>query len=199
MTSVTRRAVARWRATDDVVAHHLATTENAIFQLRSHRFGHRRRGDVDLLRAMGDRLGFGVSTVTPRRDESGLVCSSTRVRTALAEGRLDDAAAVLGRPCEVRGKSVRLSDGTVTLPIGSHQRPRAGTYDVAVTPERGNSACWTAARRAAVHFSDDTDPPSAFVFPRDGWVPPAPELRVRVLGLLMPEAGNAAAGHTVVT
>lgn len=67
-------------------------------------FGHRRGGNVPLLQAMGAELGFDVLglTLVPDPDE-GQVVSSTRVRDLLATGRVAAAAALLGRPHEVRG------------------------------------------------------------------------------------------------
>jgi riboflavin kinase/FMN adenylyltransferase len=71
-------------------------------------FGHRRAGNVDLLRAMGGELGFeveGLELVDAEgrpADEAGRV-SSTRIRHALVEGDLEQANALLGRAHEVRG------------------------------------------------------------------------------------------------
>ena len=67
-------------------------------------FGRRRRGNVALLRQEGARLGFevvGLGLV----DVPGVAgpVSSTAIRRLLEAGRLDDAAALLGRPYEVRG------------------------------------------------------------------------------------------------
>jgi len=75
-------------------------------------FGHRRRGHVDLLEDLGADLGFTVhgrrlvgADGAPARDDAQV--SSTAIRRALAEGRLDDANHMLGRPHEVRGPVVR--------------------------------------------------------------------------------------------
>jgi len=58
------------------------------------RFGHGRRGDLDLLA----RLGFDVRRV-PRVDN----VSSSHVRALLAGGDVEHAAKLLGRPAEVEG------------------------------------------------------------------------------------------------
>jgi riboflavin kinase/FMN adenylyltransferase len=71
-------------------------------------FGHKRSGNVDLLRTMGAELGFdveGLELVDAQgrpADEAGRV-SSTRIRHALVEGDLERANALLGRAHEVRG------------------------------------------------------------------------------------------------
>jgi riboflavin kinase/FMN adenylyltransferase len=74
-------------------------------------FGHRRRGDVALLREMGAELGFEVVGIDlvgadgAPAAEAGRV-SSTAIRQALARGDLATAATMLGRPHEVRGEVV---------------------------------------------------------------------------------------------
>jgi riboflavin kinase/FMN adenylyltransferase len=70
-------------------------------------FGHRRAGNVELLRTMGADLGFevvGHELVGLGAGSSieGPV-SSTRIRRALTDGDLLSANAMLGRPHEVRG------------------------------------------------------------------------------------------------
>jgi len=67
------------------------------------RFGARRQGDFALLEREGARLGFGVEAM-PTLADGGVRVSSSAVREALAEGRLDDAAALLGRPYSIAGR-----------------------------------------------------------------------------------------------
>lgn len=71
-----------------------------------HRFGHRAAGNVDLLRELGPELGFTVEVVGEVHDAGGERISSTRIREALTEGRVEDAGAMLGRPVEVIGEVV---------------------------------------------------------------------------------------------
>ena len=66
------------------------------------RFGHRRAGDVARLRELGAARGFAVRAV-PKLVVEGSVCSSTRIRTALAAGDVRLAARLLGYSFEVRG------------------------------------------------------------------------------------------------
>jgi riboflavin kinase/FMN adenylyltransferase len=68
-------------------------------------FGHRRGGNVPLLQRMGAELGFDVLGIKLVGD--GEAVSSTRIRALLAEGRVDEAAQLLGRPHEVRGVVIR--------------------------------------------------------------------------------------------
>ena len=69
-------------------------------------FGHQRRGDVALLRTMGAELGFEVDGIELLASASAgaTAVSSTAIRQALAEGNLDVANRMLGRPHEVRGE-----------------------------------------------------------------------------------------------
>lgn len=72
-------------------------------------FGHKRGGDVALLERMGTDLGFevvGLGLVAPESDPAHEPYSSTRVRSLLAAGDVAGAAAMLGRPHEVRGTVV---------------------------------------------------------------------------------------------
>lgn len=69
-------------------------------------FGHRREGDLALLQRLGGELGFeaaAVEAVTWRGER----ISSTRVRRALGEGKVEDAVEMLGRPHSVRGRIAR--------------------------------------------------------------------------------------------
>jgi riboflavin kinase/FMN adenylyltransferase len=69
-------------------------------------FGYRRHGDVPLLQLMGAELGFetiGLGLVAAPGSDTGVPFSSTRIRELIAAGDVAAAAAMLGRPHEVRG------------------------------------------------------------------------------------------------
>jgi riboflavin kinase / FMN adenylyltransferase len=72
-------------------------------------FGHGRRGNVALLRKLGEQYGFEVVGVGLTGDTTGGTepVSSTRIRTLVAAGDVEGAAALLGRPHQVRGPVVR--------------------------------------------------------------------------------------------
>jgi len=75
-------------------------------------FGHQRRGNVELLQRMGADLGFDVTGIRLLGTEEvggdgAHPVSSTRIRQLLAEGAVEEAAALLGRPHQVRGRVVR--------------------------------------------------------------------------------------------
>lgn len=69
------------------------------------RYGARRMGDLQSLTEAGRRLGFEVAVI-PAVAAGGERISSTRVREALREGNLAEAARLLGRPYSICGRVV---------------------------------------------------------------------------------------------
>jgi riboflavin kinase/FMN adenylyltransferase len=67
------------------------------------RYGARRAGDAESLRAAGKRLGFEVATLG-NVEAGGSRISSTRVRDALARADFAAAADLLGRPYAICGR-----------------------------------------------------------------------------------------------
>jgi riboflavin kinase/FMN adenylyltransferase len=69
-------------------------------------FGHDRAGNFSLLRALGGRYGFRAEKIDPVRYKD-FVVSSTRIRRLIAEGRVDEAGALLGHQYYIDGTVVR--------------------------------------------------------------------------------------------
>jgi riboflavin kinase / FMN adenylyltransferase len=71
-------------------------------------FGHQRRGNVGLLREVGQAAGFEVDGIEllASKEEGVEAISSTAIRAALGAGDLASANRMLGRPHEVRGTVV---------------------------------------------------------------------------------------------
>ncbi|MGE0096923.1 MAG: bifunctional riboflavin kinase/FAD synthetase [Hydrogenophaga sp.] len=69
------------------------------------RFGAQRAGDYAMLDAAGTRQGFDVARMQSY-EVHGLRVSSSAVREALGAGRMDDVAALLGRPYSISGHVV---------------------------------------------------------------------------------------------
>jgi riboflavin kinase/FMN adenylyltransferase len=111
-----------------------------------HGFGRGRTGDVDTLREIGAAVGFGVHVVRALRTDGDAI-SSTKIRRALAEGRVEDAALALGRPYSLRGPVVR-GDGrgralgfpTANIQITDPDKmlPQEGVYAVCGTLRDGS-------------------------------------------------------------
>ena len=102
------------------------------------RFGARRAGDYAMLDAAGSRMRFDVARMNSYQVH-GLRVSSSAVRQALGQGRMDDVAALLGRPYSISGHVVHgrklgreLGFRTVNLRF-SHWKPAAsGIFAVQV-------------------------------------------------------------------
>ncbi|MCB1056022.1 MAG: bifunctional riboflavin kinase/FAD synthetase [Acidobacteria bacterium] len=97
-------------------------------------FGHQRKGDVAMLQRLGSEMGFtavGVDEVVT----SGERISSSRIRRAILEGRVEAATDLLGRPHAIRGKVVRgdrmgkrLGWPTINLDPKGNLLPADGVY-----------------------------------------------------------------------
>lgn len=68
-------------------------------------FGKGRTGTLERMRALGTRRGFSVIAVDPLIVD-GAPVSSSRIRAALAEGAVDVASRLLGRPAYLEGTVV---------------------------------------------------------------------------------------------
>lgn len=106
----------------------------AVLVGSNFRFGHKQAGDVNKLRELGSRLGFETEVVAPVVVD-GTVVSSTAVRVALSEGRVEDANKLLGRPYALAGE-IRTGTGmgsklvVPTLNLATEQElfPKRGVY-----------------------------------------------------------------------
>jgi riboflavin kinase/FMN adenylyltransferase len=104
-------------------------------------FGNQRRGNIDLLRQLGREKNFFTCEVPPVRID-GMVISSTMIRLALSEGRLADAAQLLGRDHTIAGSVLRgaglgrqIGFPTANLATDHLQLPPDGVYAVEVLVE----------------------------------------------------------------
>jgi len=102
-------------------------------------FGHDRAGNFSLLRLLGARHGFRAEKIDPVRYKD-FVVSSTRVRRLIAEGRVDEAATLLGRHYFVDGTVVHglqrgrlLGFPTANLDTENELVPPNGVYASLVT------------------------------------------------------------------
>jgi phosphoribosyl 1,2-cyclic phosphate phosphodiesterase len=88
----------------DILARQLQV--RAVLVGENFRFGHRQAGDVQLLRKLGQQLGFAVDMV-PAVENRRAVISSTGIRKLVALGRVEQASRWLGRPFALTGEIVR--------------------------------------------------------------------------------------------
>ncbi len=97
-------------------------------------FGHKRSGNVALLKKLGGDLGFtvhGLAAVSLDRQ----IVSSTRIREAIRSGNLDAASQMLGRPYAISGRVIegdrigqQLGFPTANLDAGGLALPPNGVY-----------------------------------------------------------------------
>ena len=120
-----------------ILVHALGTRRIVIGE--DFRFGRDRGGDVAMLRREGPVRGFAVDVVPPCFI-GGARVSSTRIREALAAGRLEEAKTMLGRDYRISGRVIageRLGRklGFPTANIRLHRRvsPVAGIFAVRVS------------------------------------------------------------------
>lgn len=71
-----------------------------------HHFGNNREGDIHMMREHGKRLGFEVEEIS-KQTVSDIAVSSTKVRKALAEGKVEKAHEFLGHPFSITGVVVK--------------------------------------------------------------------------------------------
>ena len=105
----------------------------------NYRYGHRADGDVDSLRAAGERHGFEVVVVEPVKERGELI-SSTRIRALVQAGELRAAHDLMGAPYTLsaivergaaRGRQLGTPTANLRLPAGK-LTPPYGVYAVEV-------------------------------------------------------------------
>ncbi|HTS10727.1 MAG TPA: bifunctional riboflavin kinase/FAD synthetase [Candidatus Limnocylindrales bacterium] len=126
---------------EDFAQRYLVETlrARAVLVGTNFRFGHRHAGDISLLRRLGERWDFEVRIVPPFSLDGQLV-SSSAIRQAVSEGRVDFAARLLGRPYalagEIRpgsGQGRKLVVPTLNLATEQELLPKFGVYATEVT------------------------------------------------------------------
>ncbi len=106
----------------------------AVFVGENFRFGHKQSGNVNLLRELGRRFGFETDAISPVVLD-GIVVSSTAIREAVREGRVEDACKLLGKPYALAGE-IRPGTGmgskfvvpTLNLVTTQELLPKLGVY-----------------------------------------------------------------------
>jgi riboflavin kinase/FMN adenylyltransferase len=99
------------------------------------RFGHKRAGDVAMMRDYLSARGVTLTAVDNVRADDGERISSTRIRELIAQGRLDAADDLLGWSYELRGR-VEIGAGrghdlafpTANIAVPAKLLPKDGVY-----------------------------------------------------------------------
>ncbi len=146
----------------------------AVFLGRGFFFGKNRGGNIELLRTMSERLGFFADEVSEVRLR-GTRISSSKIRQLLADGKVNRARRMLGRPYGVEGQIIHgLQRGrTIGFPTANlhpHNRviPKFGVYATAtlINNEWRRSITNVGIRPT---FDDDRNPSiESYIFDFDG-------------------------------
>ena len=127
---------------EDFIAEIIAGLLRAKWVIVGHNysFGRAKKGNPALLRKLGARLGFGVSVVRSIRLKGELV-SSSRVRSAIAGGRINEVSMMLGRAYHIEGTVVKgagrgaslLNTPTANILTDNEIVPKEGVYAVRIS------------------------------------------------------------------
>jgi len=162
------------------------------------RFGKDRGGDVSTLDDLGASLGFEVRRAPAVRVE-GEAVSSTRIRSAVESGRLEDAARMLGRPVGCRGTAHFLGDltrrlrhSTYWLDLHHEVRPPCGVYAASIrVPDRAFPLilCNISTVRRSEHnpLSDDAERAVELCFETETSDLNGREVEILLLGMIRAE------------
>jgi len=114
----------------------------AVVVGQDYAFGRHREGNIHLLRALGEELGFTVHVTDWIHAASvdGERISSTRIRELVAAGQVVEAGRMLGRRYQIRGTVVAgrnrggklLGFPTANIALQDELCPKAGIYAVTV-------------------------------------------------------------------
>jgi riboflavin kinase/FMN adenylyltransferase len=103
------------------------------------KFGHQRRGNIELLQSYADRGAFELSTINDVGDSQGRRISSSSVREALSTGDIGQALERLGHPFTISGHVKHgqklgrtLGFPTLNVSVAPHCSVKIGIYVVRV-------------------------------------------------------------------
>lgn len=126
--------------------------------------GRNREGDPEALRRLGHELGYSLDIMEPVYN-GGQVISSSQIRSALTEGRIEEANHLLGWTYQVSGKVVH-GDGrgrTIGIPTANLEPwpgkllPRTGVYACLAHIE---GRTWQAVSNIGVRPTFENQPPT---------------------------------------
>lgn len=135
----------------DVLAGTLHARE--VHEGYNFHFGHKAQGNINTLGALGEEFGFGVK-IYPEQLLRGHHVSSSEIRKLIAQGRVERARALLGRPFSIisnpgrgRGYGTQYTVPTVNLARYDELVPGNGVY---ITQMRINGECFNAVTNVGV-------------------------------------------------
>ena len=137
-------------------------------------FGRGRAGNAEVLRYLAAARGIAAEAVHAIALD-GEPVSSSRIRSALAEGDPGTATHMLSRPFAVQGvveqgdrRGRELGYPTANLGLGDYQRPKYGIYAVRVTLPDGSEHAGVASLGVRPTYQPPTEWLEAYLFDWDG-------------------------------
>lgn len=105
----------------------------------NYTFGRKAEGNAETLKSLGEKYGFSVEIAKPV-SVGGTPVSSTRIRSSLTKGNVEEASMMLGRPFSIKGKIIKgesrgktLGYPTVNLDVPREiALPKCGVYAASV-------------------------------------------------------------------
>ncbi|MBI5327900.1 MAG: bifunctional riboflavin kinase/FAD synthetase [Deltaproteobacteria bacterium] len=120
----------------DILVKQLVVKE--VLVGHDYAFGKGKKGTIEYLKKLGQEFGFKVYII-PAYKKRGLVVSSSKIREYIQNGKVKEAARLLGRPYTISGKVVKgrnigrhLGFPTANIAIHNELIPKDGVYAVNV-------------------------------------------------------------------
>ncbi|HEY3815311.1 MAG TPA: bifunctional riboflavin kinase/FAD synthetase [Caulobacteraceae bacterium] len=139
-------------------------------------FGKDRTGSGEILQRYGRELGFDVTIVERMAALDGVKYASTEARRAIADGRVEEIDAMLGRPFAIEGEVMHgdkrgrtIGFPTANIGLDDYVRPAFGVYAVRVRLPDGRRIDGVAnvGRRPTVNGTDERLEVHLFDFDED--------------------------------
>lgn len=121
--------------------HNILVKRLGVYEVclgRNARFGYQRKGDVRLMRRYAESAGFRFYEMPPV-EAAGAIVSSSRIRSLISSGNLEEAEQCLGHPYRLlrtvvhgSGRGKILGYPTANLEEGPELMPPEGVYPVMV-------------------------------------------------------------------
>jgi riboflavin kinase/FMN adenylyltransferase len=163
-------------SSEDFVAEVLARQIGAVGVVTGDDFtiGRGRKGDVPLLKQLGEQNGVVAEAVAPVLLD-GIRISSGRIREALEAGDIGTATHFLTRDFAIEGvvqngdqRGRHLGYPTANVELGDYQRPKYGIYAVRVTLDDGSEYPGVASLGVRPTFEPPRELLEAHLFGFDG-------------------------------
>lgn len=145
----------------------------AVYAGEDFHFGHKKEGDLEFLKKEGEELGFSV-VEEPYEIYKGEIISSSRIRKALLEGKIEDANEMLGYAYYSTGlvieKETKGEYPTLDIVWRPELKPRYGVYAIRAKAGKGKELKGIGHYGVESTINDNTDPTlQIYLFETQEW------------------------------